>query len=115
MTDQPKKKPRKVEPFEKTFELRRPITLGKDAEAHTYTEIELREPTVKQLGIFVKKAQGGNELEALKYLMTLISSVPLPVLDDIGTSDFFKMQDYLLFFINPPEEDDPEGNVEGSQ
>lgn len=113
MTEQVKK-PRKVQPFEKTFELRTPVTLGKDAEARTFTEVELREPTIKQLSAFVKKAQGGGEIEALKYLITLISSVPLPVLDEIGTSDFFKMQDYLLFFISPPEEDDPEGNGEGS-
>ena len=33
----------------------------------------------------------------------------------IGVRDFYKAQEYMMAFLAPPPEDDPEGNVEGSQ
>lgn len=109
MTDEAKK-PRKEVPDEMTVELAKAITLGKDADAMAYTEIPLREPTVSQLSQFIKKTQKENAVDSMKFLISIVSGVPLPVLEHVGVRDFYKAQDYMIAFITPPEEGDPEGN-----
>jgi hypothetical protein len=109
------KKPRKVFPFEMTIELRNTITLGKGDDATSYTEIPLHEPNVDEIGRFVKKNQKDGGIESMKFMISLISGMPLPVIDKIGAMDYYKAQEYLLYFLTPPEEDDVEGNAEGSQ
>ena len=51
----------------------------------------------------------------MKFLISIVSGVPLPVLGKVGVRDFYKAQSYLIAFISPPGEDDPMGNVEGSR
>jgi hypothetical protein len=114
MSEEQKKKPRKVMPFEMTIELREPIKLT-GSEETTYTEINLREPNVSQISQFLKKNQKENAVDTVKYLISIISGVPIPVIERIGATDFYKAQQYLLFFLNPPDEDDAEGNVAASQ
>lgn len=109
-----KKKVRKTFPFELTIPLRRSITLGKGDEAVEYAEIALREPTVLEISQFLKKNMTENAVDTVKFLISKISGVPLPVIDKVGATDFYKAQEYLLYFLNPPEEDDPEGNEEAS-
>jgi hypothetical protein len=110
-----KKKPKKTFPFEMTIDLRKSITLGSGDNGTVYTEIALREPTAGELGQFFKKTQNASAIDAVKFLISAVSGVPLVVIDKIGASDYYKAQEYLLFFCNPPDEDDPEGNAEGSQ
>jgi hypothetical protein len=113
MSEEQKKKPRKVMPFELTIELRVPIVLT-GTEKTEITEINLREPNVDEISKFLKKNQKENAVDTVKYLISIISGVPQPVIDRMGATDYYKAQDYLLYFLSPPDEDDPEGNEVGS-
>jgi len=97
-----------------TIELAKAITLGGGGDDTVYTEIMLREPSLDELSRFIKKAQKETAIDSMRYLIGLVTGVPLPVLDKIGVRDFYKAQDYLIKFITPPEADDPEGNAAGS-
>jgi hypothetical protein len=108
MTDE-NKKPRKEIPDELTITLSKAITLT-GGEETVVSEISLREPNVSQLSQFIKKTQKENAVDAMKYLISIVSGLPLPVLDRIGVRDFYAAQDYMILFITPPEEDDPQGN-----
>ena len=86
-----------------TLVLARPITLGE----LVYTEIELSEPTVKQLRA-AAKAGGGLEWGA-----TLISqNVPLPmaVVDKMTQRDFTRAADFFGRFDTPPVAPTPSGD-----
>ena len=102
-------------PDEFAVELARPITLGGGDDVTTYTELALREPTVAELSQFIKKTQKDNAVDAMKFLISVIAGVPLPVMEQVGVRDFYRAQQYLVAFITPPDEDDPEGNAAGSQ
>lgn len=108
------KKTRKPIPDELTITLAKSITL-KGTEETVISEISLHEPNVSHLSQFIKKTQSGNAIEAMKFLISIVSGLPLPVLDQVGVRDFYKAQDYMIQFITPPDEDDPEGNEAGSQ
>jgi hypothetical protein len=103
------KKPKKEIPDELTITLSKPIKL-KGTEDSEILEISLHEPNLLQLGQFIKKTQKENAVDAMKYLISIVSGVPLVVLDQIGVRDFYKAQEYMIAFITPPDEDDPEGN-----
>ena len=102
-------------PDELTIELARPIALAGDGDGQVYSELRLCEPNVAQLSQFIKKTQKENAVDAMKYLVSIVSNVPLPVIDKIGVRDFYRAQDFMIAFITPPEKDDPEGNAAGSQ
>ncbi|MBB3256861.1 hypothetical protein F4827_001706 [Paraburkholderia bannensis] len=102
-------------PDEMTIELAKPITLGGGGDETVYTEITLCEPNVSQLSQFIKKTQKENAIDSMKFLVSIVSGVPLPVIDRVGVRDFYKAQDFMIGFITPPEQDDPEGNDAGSQ
>lgn len=110
MSENPKKKPRKVFPFEMTVELRKSITLGKGDDATEYTEIPLREPNVEELTQFFKNVGKMNAIEAVRALISAVSGVPISVIAKMGTTDYWTAQEYVTSFCTPPDEDDPEGN-----
>ncbi|ASW00136.1 phage tail assembly protein [Paraburkholderia aromaticivorans] len=114
MSDEQKKKPRKVVPDSITIELSKPIIL-KGTEETEISEIELKEPTLGQLQAFIKRTAKEHAVECMKWLISEISGVPMLALTNIGVRDYYKAQDYLTAFLTPPDEDDPEGNGEGSQ
>ncbi|BCF96636.1 hypothetical protein PPGU19_012050 [Paraburkholderia sp. PGU19] len=109
-----KKKRREPTPDTLTIELSKTITLGGGGDDTVYTEIVLHEPNLDQLSTFIKKAAKEGALEAMKWLVSSVSAVPLNVLAKVGVRDYYKAQNYLTEFISPPDEDDPEGNGEGS-
>src|SRR5258707_15791588 len=101
---------------ELTITLAKPRTMsGGNGEDTVYSEIALHEPNVRQLSEFVKRAQKESTVDAMKFLINLVSGVPMPVLDKVGVSDFYKAMNYMTLWVSPPDEDDPEGNVAGSQ
>ena len=102
-------------PDELVVELARSITMGGGNDSTEYTEIRLVGPNGSQLSQFTKKSHKENAVDSMKFLISIVSGVPLPVIDKIGVRDFYRAQDYMILFITPPEEDDPEGNAEGSQ
>lgn len=113
MTD--KKKQREPAPDEISIPLSKPIVLkGTNGEEHI-TEINLKEPTLGQLTMFVKKTSKESAIECMRWLISEISKIPQVALNEIGTRDYYKAQEYLGEFLAPPEEDDPEGNEVGSQ
>lgn len=109
MTDQLKKK-REPAPDEIAIQLAKPIVLKSNGEEEHITELNLREPKLGQLTMFVKKASKESALDCMRWLISEISGVPMAALNEIGTRDYFKAQNYLTEFISPPDEDDPEGN-----
>lgn len=109
------KKKRKPVPDELTIPLAKEITMSGNGDEAVYTELCLREPTVSQLSQFIKKTQKENAVDSMKSLISAVSGVPLPVLEKIGVRDFYAAQEYMIAFITPPDEDDPEGNWGGSQ
>lgn len=113
MSDE-KKKPRKVVPDTLTIELSKQIILN-GTEEKVISELELREPTLGQLQAFIKRASKEHAVDCMKWLISELSGVPMLALANIGVRDYYKAQDYLTEFLTPPEEDDPEGNAEGSQ
>lgn len=96
-------------PDELTIQLSKKITL-KGSDETEYTEIALHEPTVAQLSAFIKETQKKNAVDSMKMLISVVSGVPLPVLEHVGVRDFYKAQDYMIAFITPPEEGDTAGN-----
>ena len=110
MSDEKKKKPRKVFPFEMTVTLRKTITLGKGPDATDYDEIPLREPDVEELSQFFKNVQKMNAIDSVRSLISAVSGVPISVIAKMGTTDFWVAQEYVTSFCTPPDEDDPEGN-----
>ena len=99
---------------ETTIELSRTITLGDGTDSTQYTEIRLTEPTVDQLSQFVRKTKTETPVDAMKFLISIVSGVPLPVLGKVGVRDFYRAQSWLIGFIAPPEEGDDLGNAGGS-
>ena len=99
------------------IELAKPVTLSgaNGSDATEYNTIHLQEPNVDQLSKFIKATQKENAIDAMKMLISLISGLPLAVLAKVGSRDFFKAQSYLMNFLMPTAEDDPEGNVGDSQ
>lgn len=116
VTAMPTTKDKPPIPDELVIELAKPITLsnGKDDE-QVFTQIELHEPNVSQLSQFVKKVQRETAVDAMKFLISMVSGMPQPVLDKVGVSDFYRAMDYMRHWVEPPEEDDPMGNAEGSR
>jgi hypothetical protein len=101
---------------ELTITLAKPLTMsGGNGDDSVYSEIVLHEPNVSQLSQFVKRAQRESAVDAMKFLINLVSGVPMPVLDKVGVSDFYKAMNYMTLWVSPPDEDDPEGNVPGFQ
>ncbi len=100
-----------------TIELSKSVSLKGGGDETVYSEISLHEPTVSQLSQFIKQTQkaNSNAIESMKFLISIVSGIPLPVIDLVGVRDFYKAQDYMIAFITPPEGDDPEGNAGGSQ
>lgn len=95
--------------------LSKPILMGNGTDMTTFESITLRCPTVDELSQFVKKTQKENEVDAMKFLASMVSGVPLAVIGKMGVRNFYEAQDYLLKMITPPEEEGAGGNVAGSQ
>lgn len=109
------KKPRKIQPSTITIALSEPITLsGKDGDT-VHTELELREPNLRQIKAFVKMVPTKGALDAFQTLISEQAGIPMLGIDKISARDYYKAQEYLSFFLTPPDEDDPEGNEGGSQ
>ena|SRR5258708_3777724 len=104
-------------PDELTIPLKTPIKMTSKGggDETVYAEITLREPNVMQLTQFVKKTQTETAVEAMRFLIHIVSGVPMPVLDKVGVTDFYVAMTYMTRWVSPPDEDDPEGNVVGSQ
>jgi hypothetical protein len=103
-------------PDELTIPLKKAVTMsGKDGESSVYSELALHEPNVDQLCQFVKRTQKETAVDAMKFLISIVANVPLPVLNRIGVSDFYLAMNYMTLWVSPPAEDDPEGNAGGSQ
>lgn len=95
--------------------LAKPILMGNGTDVTTFENITLRSPTVDELSQFVRKSQKENEVDAMKFLVSIVSGAPLAVVGKMGVRNFYEAQDYLLKMITPPEEDGAQGNVAGSR
>ncbi|MEK6420025.1 MAG: phage tail assembly protein [Burkholderia gladioli] len=110
------KKPRKIQPSMISIELEDPIKVkvtGGDEEV--ITELNLREPNVDQIEMFMKVAASKGPIKAVRALISEQSKIPDVGLGKIKAREYYRAQEYLMFFLTPPDEDDPEGNGVGSQ
>ncbi|WP_017922271.1 phage tail assembly protein [Burkholderia glumae] len=111
MTEETKQ--RKRPPVSIEIPLSENITIkgGKDGD-EVHTELNLRQPNLRQIRSFIKLATTKDVLEAMQSLISEQSGIPMKGLDNLAATDFYKAQEYLLFFLTPQEadEDDPEGN-----
>lgn len=110
------KKPRKIQPPLISIELEDPIKVkvtGGDEEV--VTELSLCEPTLEQIETFLKVAASKGPIKAVRALISEQAKVPDAGLGKIKARKYYRAQEYLLFFLSPLDEDDPEGNGEGSQ
>ncbi|WP_419692242.1 phage tail assembly protein [Burkholderia gladioli] len=109
------KKVRKIQPPTITIPLSENIVIKGTSGDDVKTDLELREPDFGQIQRFVKTVNSKGALAALRDLISEQAEIPTVALDKIKARDFYKAQEYLTFFLTPPDEDDPEGNGEGSQ
>ncbi len=80
---------------EKTITLRKPITIGKDQTAITYSEIELREPSAGEL----EKAQAaGTTVGQNITLVSLIAKIPRSVVEKFSQRDLMEASDFFGAF-----------------
>ncbi len=90
---------------EKTITLRKPITIGTGADQIVYTEITLNEPSVDQIEKFIKKMNGTNAIDAMRYFVALTSGVLPSVIGQMCARDWNDAQEYLQAFF--PKSDSP--------
>ncbi|MDJ1160779.1 MULTISPECIES: phage tail assembly protein [Burkholderia] len=108
-------KPRKVQPPVISIELEDPIKVKSNGEEEVITELSLCEPTLDQIETFLKVATSKGPIKAVRALISEQSKVPEMGLGKIKAREYYRAQEYLMFFLSPQEEDDPEGNAAGSQ
>ncbi|WP_070106493.1 phage tail assembly protein [Burkholderia plantarii] len=111
MTDETKQ--RKRPPASIEIPLTDSITIkgGKDGD-EVHTELNLRQPNLRQIRTFMKIATTKDPLEAFQTLISEQSGIPMKGLDNLAADDYWQAQEYLSFFLTPtePAEGDSEGN-----
>ena len=75
-----------------------PLTVALDdaAEKTTYTQLELKAPTLSQ---FYEKQAASTSLAAMRLLIALVSGTRESVLQPMDFLDFRKCEEYLLSFL----------------
>lgn len=99
--------PKKELQDEYTLTLRKPITLGSGAEAEIFYHLDLREPLAEELLDFNQRS-AKDAGDALKRLIAKISGAPLSVIGKMKARDFTLASNYLMDFMNPEIEEDPD-------
>ena len=76
-----------------------PLTVALDdaAEKTTYTQLELKAPTLSQAEQFYEKQAASTSLAAMRLLIALVSRES--VLQPMDFLDFRKCEEYLLSFL----------------
>ena len=98
------------------IELKKPVTMSNGKGDDTiYERIELCEPETGMVTQFQKRGQRETTIDAMKFLISIVSGVPMPVLDKVLWSDFYRAMDYMSRWVDQADEDDPLGNAEGSR
>ncbi|MDE3022261.1 MAG: phage tail assembly protein [Pseudomonadota bacterium] len=80
---------------EKIIELRKPVTIGKDESAITYTSLTLREPTAGELS---KATKAGNDIDTAIALISIISKTPKSAIENLCQRDLQECSDFLASF-----------------
>ena len=82
-------------PDELTIPLRKPVKFGDE----TYSELNLREPTMKEIEKFTQSLNKWDPLVAMNFFISVIAGVPKPAIDLIGGRDGKKAREYLSNFL----------------
>lgn len=95
---------------EKTIVLRKPLM----EDSQTVAEINLRELTAREIDKFLKDAEKHGPISAMILLLSTISGLQKPTIDQMGARDFKDAQNYLASFLEYGEaQDSPQtGEVE---
>ncbi|WP_434627653.1 phage tail assembly protein [Chromobacterium sp. CV08] len=80
---------------ELTLALRKPIALGDEK----YHVLELREPLVDELEKFHEQLEKKTPIFATKFLISLVSDVPVAAIGRLGARDFKAAEAYLANFF----------------
>jgi hypothetical protein len=89
-------------PDQKTIELRKALKDGDQ----TVAEVNLREPTVRELEKFQKDIEKHGPINAMSLMISTISGLPKPTIDHMGARDFKDCQNYLASFLEYGEAQD---------
>ncbi|MDB5822171.1 MAG: phage tail assembly protein [Herminiimonas sp.] len=89
-------------PDEKSIVLRKAI---KEVD-QTVAEVNLREPTVRELEKFQKDIEKHGPINAMSLLVATISGLQKPTIDQMGARDFKDCQNYLASFLEYGEAPD---------
>ncbi|EDQ9400014.1 phage tail assembly protein [Salmonella enterica] len=65
----------------------------------TYTELELKAPTLSQAEQFYEKQAASTSLAAMRLLIALVTDTRESVLQPMDFIDFRKCEEYLLSFL----------------
>ncbi|MBA8064805.1 phage tail assembly protein [Citrobacter freundii] len=65
----------------------------------TYTELELKAPTLSQAEQFYEKQASTSSLAAMRLLIALVTDTRESVLQPMDFIDFRKCEEYLLSFL----------------
>jgi hypothetical protein len=87
---------------EKTIVLRKPL----EEDGQTIAEINLREPTVRELDKFLKDEAKHGPISAMSLFVATIAGLQKPTVDLMGARDFKDAQLYLGSFLEYGEAQD---------
>ena len=73
--------------------------LEDSAKKTTYTELELKAPTLSQAEQFYEKQAASTSLAAMRLLIALVTDTRESVLQPMDFIDFRKCEEYLLSFL----------------
>lgn len=93
-----KKTPEEIQddiPDEMILTLRKPVKFGEES----YTELNLREPTMGEIEKFTKSLSKWDPLTAMNFFIASVAGIPKPVIDLIGGRDGKKAREYLSSFL----------------
>jgi hypothetical protein len=82
------------------LEFRKPIVIGKDEGAVTYTHVELREPTAGELE---KGQRADTPVGSVINLVAEIGKIPRLVAEKMSGRDINRASEYLSSFRDGPE------------
>lgn len=75
------------------------VSLEDTVQKITYTELELKAPTLSQAEKFYEKQASSTSLAAMRLLIALVSGARETVLQPMDFTDFRKCEEYLLSFL----------------
>jgi hypothetical protein len=79
--------------------LRKPIEFGKEPNVDRTFQLELREPTLDEIDVFIKNVKKHGEIGALKFFIAQVADTEFTIVSKMGARDMTVAQEYLMAFF----------------